>query len=104
MFNRLILVIFTLLLLPCVANAEFSLAEYRKFSQAPEVKARIGEYVTGVGNGIFYANIMLELEKKTPLFCSPRKLAIDAGIIQSLLNQEIMTDRKSVVVIERETV
>ena len=82
------------LLLTCSANADFTLGNYRKLVQNPTVKERLSDYVTGVGRGIFWSNVILEVQKREPLFCMPAKLSLDEGIIQSLLDQEIRSPSK----------
>ena len=47
------------------------------------------DYVVGLGRGIFWANVLLRVQGKPPLFCMPPHLALDEGIILSLIDQEI---------------
>ncbi|HRB17240.1 MAG: hypothetical protein H8K10_03960 [Nitrospira sp.] len=86
---NLILIGVVLFLMPSAAKAEFSLEQYRSLIQSAEVKDKLSDYVTGVGRGIFWANVMLGADNKERLFCLPAKLALDAGIIQSVLAQEL---------------
>ena len=94
MREKLTLAVVVLFLLPCAANADFSLEQYRTLSQSSEIKEKFRDYVTGVGRGIFWANVMLGVQKKERLFCMPTKLSLDEGIIQSLLDQEIRAPSK----------
>lgn len=84
-----ILAAVVLFFLPSAAKAEFALEQYRSLIQSSEVKDKLSDYVTGVGRGIFWANVMLGADKKERLFCLPAKLALDARIIQSVLDQEL---------------
>lgn len=46
-------------------------------------------YLTGVGRGIFWTNVLLGVKNKLQLFCMPKKLSLDKGIILSVIDQEI---------------
>ena len=89
MCKRLTLGLLIVLLMSSSVNADFNLGLYRKLGQVPETKEKLRDYVTGVGRGIFWANVMLGVENKVRLFCMPKKLSLDEAIIQSLLDQEI---------------
>lgn len=89
MRKKLNLAVAILFLLPCAANADFPLVEYRKLAQEPRLKERLSYYVTGVGRGIFWSNTILNVQEREPLFCMPAKLSLDDAIIESLLDQEI---------------
>ena len=65
--------------------AEFPLSTYAELKNNDKFKG----YVTGVGRGIFWANVVMEAQGRSPLFCMPNKLALDEGLILSLLDQEI---------------
>ena len=94
MLKKLIIIILFALILPLSAYAEFTVEEYRQFEQYPEVKESLNSYVTGVGRGIFWANVMLGFQNTPPLFCIPANLSLDEGIIISLLDQEIRNPMK----------
>lgn len=67
------------------AYADMPLSQYEEFKKLPPFK----DYVAGVGRGIFWANIVMKTEGGPSLFCMPNKLALDEGLIYSLLDQEI---------------
>ncbi len=72
----------------CSANAaaEVPLSKYAELRKnVPQFK----DYLVGVGRGIFWANVLLDVHGKQKLFCMPEKLAFDEGIILSLLEPEI---------------
>lgn len=71
------------------ARADFDLKTYKKLKQNTALAEKLNDYTTGVGRGIFWANIMIEARGGSKLFCMPPKLAPDEGLIQSLLDQEI---------------
>lgn len=71
------------------ASAEINVASYREFQKDPVVKEQMGDYVIGVGRGVFWANALLRYRGQQPLFCMPEKLALDGPLIESLLEQEI---------------
>lgn len=77
------------LLLACAANADFPLEQYRTLSQSLEISDRLSNYVTGVGRGIFWANVLMRTQSKERLFCMPENLSLDSRIIQALLDQAI---------------
>jgi hypothetical protein len=72
---------------PC--SAEVPLKEYLELREVPQVAERLRGYFTGVGRGIFWSNVEIATRGMQPLFCMPENLALDEGIIQSLLDQEI---------------
>ena len=88
MNRKLSLVIFCLFLMPCVVRAEVPLELYRVLNELPESEAKIADYITGVGKGIIWANAFMDSDR---LFCTPKNIVMNAGIIRSLLNQEIRT-------------
>lgn len=82
-----------ILVLSCVwiekAHAELDLELYEKVKQDGKLPPDIAIYVTGIGRGIFWTNAYLENDKSGSLFCMPRKLSLDEGLIHALLEQEI---------------
>jgi len=95
MRKEIVLALAVLLLLPFSAEAEFTLGQYRQIVQDPALKERLDSYLTGVGRGVFWANVMLRAQKKRQLFCMPAELSLDEGIIESLFDQEIRRPTKS---------
>jgi hypothetical protein len=76
----------TLVLWTTSSFAEVSVSKYAEFKKTvPQFK----DYLTGLGRGILWANTMLVIQGKPSLFCMPENLALDDGIILSLIDQEI---------------
>lgn len=71
------------------ARADITLEKYRSYKKLPQGEKNLGIYVTGVGRGISWYNLMLEAKDMPKLFCLPKNLSLDQGIIESLLDQEI---------------
>ncbi len=99
MIKRLFLAVAAacLLSVATTTRAEFPLKLYRSLSEESATSANkktVRDYVVGVGRGIFWANVTLGTLKKEPLFCMPGTLALDAGIIESLLDQGIREEGK----------
>lgn len=69
-----------------ITHAEFNLKEYEKLKK--EMKD-FDIYLYGIGKGIFWSNVMLYTRDKKRLFCLPESLALDKGIILSIIDQEI---------------
>lgn len=46
-------------------------------------------YLVGVGRGILWANTILDITGQKKLFCTPENLAMDEGIILSVIDQEL---------------
>jgi len=67
------------------AHAEFPLSSYNDVKDYKAFK----DYVTGVGRGIFWANVVMGAQGRPKIFCIPEKLALDDGLVLSLLDQEI---------------
>jgi hypothetical protein len=95
MHKKLTLFIVILFLLPSSTaggkEGYFSLDEYQELSQSqfPQMREKTGDYILGVGRGIFWAAVMLSSQKKAPLFCPPKSFGVNQDVIQSLLDQEI---------------
>lgn len=67
-------------------HAEFTVDDYQRFKgSTPEFE----DYLIGLGRGIFWSNTVLVVQGSDPLFCMPNKLALDKGIILSVIDQEI---------------
>jgi hypothetical protein len=92
--RNLICIAIATFLLPSLAVADFSLDTYRFLLKDPVTTEKLSDYVTGTGRGIFWANVLLGVTNKPPLFCPPSKFAFDEGVIQSLLDQEIRKPSK----------
>ncbi len=78
-----------LILSASTSNADITLKAYLDLRESPQVREKLRTYFTGVGRGIFWSNAVLNARGAQPLFCMPDKLALDEGIIQSVLDQEI---------------
>jgi len=77
------------------SSADFNLKSYLELRESPQVQAQLKDYFTGVGRGIFWTNAWLRARNAPRLFCMPDALALDEGIIQSILDQEIRDARRS---------
>ena len=76
------------------AHAGYDLKTYREFEEkfreiGQAEYSQVRFYVTGLGNGLFWANTALQAREQPPLFCLPPKLSLDGPMIKSLLDQEI---------------
>ena len=72
------------------ASAGFTLKDYQELRELEGSKQTVADYLSGLGNGIFWANVATEVRTGTKLFCMPDKLAISHGLTESLLDQEIL--------------
>jgi hypothetical protein len=88
MRKSLTFIIAIVLVLPSVATASISLAQYRAAMKSDATTNVAQSYVIGLGGGIVWANARLAAQNEPRLFCPPRKLALDGRIIESLLDQE----------------
>jgi len=82
---RRILLLMLLGLLARTASAEMPLSIYNQFKDEKEIT----NYVTGVGQGIVYANAYTGTTGRTKLFCFPGQLDLSEGLILSILEQGI---------------
>jgi len=87
--NLLILLATAVLSISGTAKADFDLKSYMELKEHDAVAESLKYYTTGVGRGIFWANARIGAYGGKKLFCMPPKLALDEGLIQSLLHQEI---------------
>lgn len=83
----LLLLVAVLSASPC--SADVTLKAYLDLRDSPRSRETLRTYFTGVGRGIFWSNTVLNVRGAQPLFCMPEKLALDEGVIQSVLDQEI---------------
>jgi len=83
--NRLQLLVILLLMSPGSASADFPLSVYDQFKDSQPFQ----HYMVGVGRGIFWATVATTVRGGPRLFCLPDHLALDAGLVHSLLDQEI---------------
>jgi len=82
---RRIPVVMLLGLLAHSASAEMPLSIYNRFKHEKEIR----NYVTGVGQGIVYANAYTGMTGRSKMFCLPGSLDLNEGVILSLLEQGI---------------
>ena len=76
------------------ASAEIPVSRYADYrTNIPAFK----NYLVGLGRGVFWANVLLKTAGKLPLFCMPSKLALDEGIILSLIDQEIRNPSSGII-------
>jgi hypothetical protein len=74
------------------AYADFPLSAYSKFKG----QAAFGDYLTGVGRGIFAANAILEHRHQSLLICAPDNFHFDRAIILTIIDHEIQHPSKGV--------
>jgi hypothetical protein len=71
--------------LPIPAAAELTAQEATEnASQVTDI------YLAGIGAGLLYANAELELRNQPLLYCQPRKQALDAAELRSLLHSTVI--------------
>lgn len=71
------------------AAAAPSVADYEKHKNSNTIKT----YVLGLGEAFLYATIDLEFNKKAPLFCPPRQLALTTENYIQILDNELRGDK-----------
>lgn len=72
-----------------IAHADVPISVYRQAVAIGQVQQAFGKYIVGVGKGIFWANIVMKLQGRKPLFCLPKELALNQDNYISLLDQEL---------------
>ncbi|MDY0251420.1 MAG: hypothetical protein RBR45_15450 [Pseudomonas sp.] len=77
-----------------VVSADVTVENYHQFKGNVD---QFDDYLVGVGRGIFWTNIVLNVEGRDKIFCMPNGLSLDQGIILSVIDQEVRrpTDRGS---------
>ena len=80
---RITLVILLLLSWSTPAKAEVPAKDYSRVRKAEWFKV----YVDGVGRGYTWANVELKSEGRTPLFCQPAKLILEAESFLTILDR-----------------
>ena len=82
-----------MLLVATPVYAEISAKKYLVLKEAsnktPETELLLTTYISGVGSAYTFANAMLESEGQSPLFCVPRKLALNTGNFTVILDNTI---------------
>ncbi len=71
------------------AAAAPSVADYEKHKNSNTIKT----YVLGLGEAFLYATIDLEFNKKAPLFCPPRQLALTTENYIQILDNELRANK-----------
>lgn len=79
----------SLALWACHVAAAPSIADYERLKNNSTIKT----YVLGLGEAFLYATIDLEFNKKAPLFCPPRQLALTTENYLQILDNELKTDK-----------
>ena len=85
-------IVFAVCILPLLAVAsrgDVPIGFYKKAKQLKQFPTDMKMYIVGVGRGVFYANVLLEVYGREKLFCMPPSLKLDEGIVLSLLDQEV---------------
>jgi len=88
--KKILLVFFMFAFLPLPLMADISVGNYEKLSLSQ--KELLKDYITGVGNGISWANN--ELKDTQKLYCPPGKLAINYDNYTSILEEQITYTNK----------
>ncbi len=87
--NGVVVLVFGIVLLGCIhlsasfADAEFTLKEYRAMKHTETFR----EYITGVGRGIYWANMHLQQTGKSPIYCQPLKLSLSGENYLNILDR-----------------
>jgi hypothetical protein len=76
--------------LPLHLNAEMSVGDYEKLSLQEKESLKL--YMYGVGVGISWANVQLKGPQK--LYCDPQQLVINADNYLSILEKQILYEKK----------
>lgn len=66
-----------------------TLKQYQAYSQHEVTKERTEFYVVGIAHGADLTNSMVGVRNGGQLYCKPPKLMLDAGVVTSLISQEI---------------
>ena len=82
---KVVIGMFFLVFFSCFANADFPVKHYYEFKKVDKFE----DYLIGLGRGIFWTNTVLEVSKQKRIFCMPGGLALDQGIILSVIDQEV---------------
>ncbi len=61
---------------------DLTVGEYQKYRDEP----RIESYLSGVSQGIHYANSLLKLERKPRLYCPPDKLSLNVENVYQMID------------------
>lgn len=80
-----VFILIVTLLFAVPLSADVPLKGYVKLRNHPIVK----KYFVGVVRGVFWANTVLMADGKKPLFCIPDKVALDEGLIYSIIDHEV---------------
>ena len=94
----IMLPVFGIVLLGCIqlftpfANAEFTLKEYKSMKQTEMFK----EYITGVGRGIYWANMHLLQTGNSPFYCQPLKLSLSGENYLNILDRYVEQNKDKV--------
>jgi hypothetical protein len=89
-------IVIVLLVLFFVNSAyAFTVKEYEDIRKKgnEEDKKLIEVYVSGLGQGAFWSNIELSTQGTKPLFCSPKKIALNARNYIQILEETIQYRR-----------
>lgn len=73
----------------CLSTAAFADVPVSRYLEFKKSQPSFTDYLVGIGRGVFWSNTMLEVNNQKPFFCMPNKLALDQGIVLSLIDQEV---------------
>lgn len=69
-----------------LVSADVTVENYHQFKGNVD---QFDDYLVGVGRGVFWTNIVLDVEGRDKIFCMPKGLSLDQGTILSVIDQEI---------------
>ena len=73
----------------CLSFAAFADVPVSRYLDYVKSQPAFTDYLVGIGRGVFWTNTVLEISNQKPLFCMPNNLALDRGIVLSLIDQEV---------------
>lgn len=76
-----------IMLIPVSASGEIPIGQYAQLKDNDQVKT----YITGVGKGVFYADVYLSVFDRKPLLCIPPGVEIGQDIILAAIEKELNT-------------
>ena len=84
---RLTIIAFAMIIGLAELASGVSLNEYKRLQSASP--QNLDFYLRGLLDGFAYANMTLERKKQPPLYCAPKKSALDIGNFKDLLDRQI---------------
>ena len=75
------------LTLLCQSTLALDIAAYEKAKELPDARKINEMYITGVGQGILWANAAVTKKTKAPLYCPPESLPLNGQNYMQLIDQ-----------------